>query len=362
MNKVIKLFQITLMGAAFFGLFSPAVFAYSPQITTGNASNITANSATLDGYVNSNLPVSIWFEYSQYSNMTGVSSVSASNNTYSYAYSGNVSTNVYGLRDNTTYYFRMVAENSNGRTVGLIHSFTTSYYNNNNNNYYPTGTNYYYPAGTYNNTNYYYPAGTYSTTTGYNTAGYSAYLNASTESATSVKSTSAELNAMIYNTAGNSSNTWFEWGTNGALGNSTTPVSTGTYPSVKHVNKLSGLAPGTTYFYRAVAENSQSKQVGSVLHFTTSGSKSSTSTNTSTVTNTPSVTKVTNTTSTTNNTTQKSDSLQSQIGASAIGSGSFFPVTILGWLLLFILVLLVVVLTKHALKQPAQKTPDSHGH
>ena len=80
-----------------------------PFVSTNSATNITQSSATLNGYVN---PYNIsnttrWFEWG--------TTQSLGNKTNSISHGStamNVSDTISGLANNTTYYFRVVAQNS----------------------------------------------------------------------------------------------------------------------------------------------------------------------------------------------------------------------------------------------------------
>jgi len=99
-------------------------------------------------------------------------------------------------------------------------------------------------------------------------------LTAVTTPATLITTSSAQLNALILNSSINSyvndsANAWFEWGTTMSLGNKTPTTSVGSLSSVRHASFLTGLRSGTTYYFRAVAENSSIRNIGSVLSFVT---------------------------------------------------------------------------------------------
>lgn len=94
-----------------------------------------------------------------------------------------------------------------------------------------------------------------------------------TTAATSVSSSSATLNGTI-NPNGDSTSSWFEWGTSSTLStySSTIPQNLGAGTSAIAVSgSLTGLAAGTTYYFRAAAQNVSGTQRGSVLSFTTGG-------------------------------------------------------------------------------------------
>ncbi|MBI2471289.1 MAG: carboxypeptidase regulatory-like domain-containing protein [Planctomycetes bacterium] len=95
----------------------------APTITTTAATNVTSNSATLNGTVNANgLATTAWFQYGistgSYSYTTATQSVSGTSIT-------TVSTGISGLLSNTTYYYRITAQNSAGTSYGSDTSFIT---------------------------------------------------------------------------------------------------------------------------------------------------------------------------------------------------------------------------------------------
>ena len=91
-----------------------------PSVTTGSATNITSNSATLSGTVNTHgWTTTAWFEY-------GVTSGSYTNTSSTLSVSWTVSIDISGLSSGTTYYYRLAAQNSAGTTYGSEMSFTTT--------------------------------------------------------------------------------------------------------------------------------------------------------------------------------------------------------------------------------------------
>ena len=95
----------------------------SPVVTTGSATSVTSNSATLNGTVNANgLETYAWFDYSTtsgtYSNVSSTQKVSGTSDT-------TVSINISGLSAARTYYYRITAQNNSGTTFGSEKSFST---------------------------------------------------------------------------------------------------------------------------------------------------------------------------------------------------------------------------------------------
>jgi len=295
---------MAVLGAMLFACSPVLSYAQYSNIYTSNqssstthpASNITTSSATLNGSVSviSNLYTAAWFEYGINTNL-GYSTprISYGSGYFSYNY------NISGLGANTTYYFRTVTQNAYGIQYGNMDSFTTDYLNINDNDA---------------------------------TIISPSALTAITTPANSISNNGARLNGLILNKTNDASNAWFEWGTSLNLGNITTPISTGVVPSVKHVNTITGLLPGTTYYFRAVVENSSWRNNGSILSFVTSSEKQ---------------TKIQNINA--NSTIKENSSNENQptFGAAVFGAGSFFPTSILGLLILLILVLSLIILSKH---------------
>jgi len=94
----------------------------------------------------------------------------------------------------------------------------------------------------------------------------------STSSATSIGSSSATLNGALTSTGGASSCTvYFQYGTSTSYGTTIgtqTKGSTGTFSQ-----SITGLSPGTTYHYRAVASNSAGRVYGADATFMTSNDR-----------------------------------------------------------------------------------------
>jgi murein DD-endopeptidase MepM/ murein hydrolase activator NlpD len=92
-----------------------------------------------------------------------------------------------------------------------------------------------------------------------------------TSAATNVTGTTAQLNGTA-NPNGSATNVWFEWGTSSNLSSfsSTPQQSVGSGSTSLSVNaSLSGLASGTTYYYRLAASNNWGTSRGSISNFAT---------------------------------------------------------------------------------------------
>ena len=299
------------------------VYNNSPiYVTTKNATNVTSSSATLNGLVNGSdiyntYNAITWFEYGT-STYFG-SSTARNNSNVGYT---DYSANIYNLSPNTVYYFRAVAQNGQGVTYGNINSFVTG------------------------------PTNVVNTTTYTNNQNY-ANSSVTTNEATSIGTRSVRLNAFVVNSPDYSATTWFEWGSTPTLGNKTPTMSLGTLNSARHINTISGLAPSTTYYFRAVIQNSSSRINGATLSFTTKA--------VAVQNNTESTTETTTTTENVTNTTTL-EPLVSSIAANTLGAPSFLPGNIIGWLLVILLILILILLSKRLHGEFTGNTPTKDSH
>ncbi|MFH1246390.1 MAG: fibronectin type III domain-containing protein, partial [Candidatus Liptonbacteria bacterium] len=198
-------------------------------ITTLDAINVTTNSATLQGTVDPRRQsTTVHFEY-------GTDPNNLNQQTAAQTVGGDairlISTNITGLTQNTTYYFRIVGTNPCGGNdlLGQIHSFTTG------------GTSCTAPA-------------------------------VLTLAASNVTQNSAQLNATV-NPNGQSTNVHFEYGTDQAnLTSTATQTFSGTGAQNVTAN-ISGLQANTTYYVRIVASNpcGGSNVLGQFITFYTNG-------------------------------------------------------------------------------------------
>ena len=138
---------------------------------------------------------------------------------------------ITGLSKNTTYYFRLVAENQFGVAAGS--------------------------------------QGTFQTTVG--TPPVGGVPTAQTLAATGVSRTAANLSGSVMPNK-SSTQFWFEYGVSANLGNVTTLQSVGDGAlAVPASFSLSNLAPATTYYYRMNAQNQFGTVTGAIMTFTTTG-------------------------------------------------------------------------------------------
>ncbi len=163
-----------------------------------------------------------WFEYGT-STRYGSKTPSASAGSGVTATS--VSVGVKSLRAATTYHYRLVAQNSSGKTFGADRSFST------------VGA----PA-------------------------------VQTGSAQGVGPDLAVLDRSAFDTKGRATTWWFDYGTSASYGKSTSSKAAGSTPGVQKVSAtLTGLTPATIYHYRLVAKSDAGTTVGADGTFTTAG-------------------------------------------------------------------------------------------
>ncbi|MHB8481739.1 MAG: beta strand repeat-containing protein, partial [Nitrospiria bacterium] len=111
-------------GGTSYGLdASFTTLATPPVVTTGSATGVGGTSATLNGSVNPNgVTAAAWFEYglsATYGSSTASQSLAAGSSAVA------VSAAISGLSVNTTYHFRIDANNNGGTSLGADNTFTT---------------------------------------------------------------------------------------------------------------------------------------------------------------------------------------------------------------------------------------------
>ncbi len=196
-----------------------------PLVTTRSASNVFSAVATINGYVDTNGSGNTygWFEWGTNQNLS-----QSTSRTYISNGGTNIASSLTGLSQNTTYYYRAVAQNDSGTVRGSILTFTTM----NTGNTDTTGA-----------------------------------PSAITTLPTQITSTSAMLNSLVVSGGTEPVRAWFEWGTTQSLSHSTASVNLGSVPSVRHAQTIYGLTSGTTYYFRVVAENDHGKSYGIIRSF-----------------------------------------------------------------------------------------------
>ncbi len=211
------------------GVYVPPAPA-SPLVVTSSNVSTSDNTAVISGTVNPRGAfANYWYEY-------GETSTLGSKTLNQNIGSGYVAIQAPGyitnLVKNTTYYFRLVAENQYGQVNGSVNTFKT-------------------------------------------TQGVSAPVGSvptiKTLAATNVTRTTAEINGNI-NPNKAITQYWFEYGKTTQLGNiSAVSTTNDGSTQITVVTSLADLAPLTKYYYRLNAHNQFGTVNGSVTSFTTSG-------------------------------------------------------------------------------------------
>ena len=194
----------------------------APTVVTTDASSVTPTSATLRGTVTANgLSTTRWFEYGT---TTGYGTKTSSTSAGSGTSASSVTASVKNLKPGTTYHYRLVAQNSSGKTFGGDKTFST--------------------------------VGAPSAQTG---------------AAEGVGPDVAALTGSI-DTRGRSTTWRFDYGTSTRYGKSTASKSAGSKSGTQKVSMtLTGLTPATTYHYRLVAKSDAGTTYAADATFTTTG-------------------------------------------------------------------------------------------
>lgn len=200
---------------------------------TNNASAVMPHSAYLNGLVtisnsgsNQTGQARSWFQYGTNSNNLNMTTNFVTNSS-----TQQVGEQISNLQPNTTYYFRLLAQNTQTSTTstGVTLSFMTLA-----------------------------------------DQQVSQAPVAITTMATGITTNSARLNGLVL-TQNNSNSTmiWFEYGPTQNLGFSTQTQNVNNLPSVSATDTLTGLVQNQTYYFRVVAQNSGGIARGSILSFNT---------------------------------------------------------------------------------------------
>lgn len=228
----------------FFGLNS-VLASSAPNITTGLVDFISSRNVYLNASVNPNGGYTqVWFQI-------GTENPPLSSRGHQGAGSGssfvNIKAGIINLRIDTIYYYRAVAQNSNGTVYGEIRSFNTS---SNSNSGSSNGN-----SNPYNgNTSY----------GGYNGTGAPIVA---TNGPASISANSAVLNGSI-NPNNLQTQFWFDFGITQDFGQKTSTQTLNAGNSWQLVaGNLSGLENGKTYYYRVVAQNNSGINRGELRSF-----------------------------------------------------------------------------------------------
>jgi hypothetical protein len=209
-------------------VFANAALA-APFANTLSPTYLTEKSAKLNGAVNPSETTDTyqWFEW-------GISGRDEIYETARHVMRSattliNTSESIYGLAPGTLYFYRQVAENSRGKVTGTTVYFTTKSL--------PTPD--------------------------------TPVVLVETYDATLVAETSATLNGYVSAHENAGASWWFEWGETTTFGNATPVRIPGRY-SAPVKTSVTKLAPGTTYYFRIVGENSN-RTYGTTKTFVTLG-------------------------------------------------------------------------------------------
>jgi hypothetical protein len=233
-------YQYSYVGSPIQSFTTLANSVQAPIVSTVTAGNIANTQAQLNGTYNANGTAStIWFEYGPtvaLGQSTSIQNVAANT-------SGNFNNTITGLAANSTYYFRAVGQNSFGTAYGTTLSFTTT------------------------NTN--------SSSSSGGGSGGSAVADVSTLNATAITDNKVTLEGTFYSND-LATTTWFEFSTNerDVINNNARAVGRQNQQTVAYGDfdyTVDDLTPGTTYYFRAVAENTRGISYGTIKSFTTAG-------------------------------------------------------------------------------------------
>lgn len=198
-----------------------------PTALTKGIVYVSQSTAVLNGSVTPNgAQTAYHYEYGPTDSLGTISAIQLIGGGY-LTYSAPLA--ISGLSANTTYYYRITAENQFGRVQGATLSFKT--------------TN--------------VPPSPFVLPT------------SETRPASDVTKTSAVVKGIV-NPKGSATEYWFEYGRSTSLGNSTTVTNAGFANSNSSVSKeISGLEAGTVYYFRLNAQNGYGTVNGNIFSFRT---------------------------------------------------------------------------------------------
>jgi hypothetical protein len=194
----------------------------TPQVVTGSAGNVAPTSATLNGTVNPSSRSTSW--YFEYGTSTSYGTKTTAKDAGSGTSTVTVSAPVTGLTSGRTYHFRIVATSDAGTSRGADQTFLAS-----------------------------------------------APPTVTTKAASSVKDSSANLNASV-NPNGVATTVYFDYGTSTGYGSKSATKSIGSGRSATNVSiPVTGLTPGVAYHVRVVASNAVGTNAAGDQTFSTTG-------------------------------------------------------------------------------------------
>lgn len=202
----------------------------SPVPTTSSSVAPTDTTAVVTGTVNPEGAITTyWYEYGTTKDLGKSTARQAIGSGFmALATPGYIT----GLTKNTTYYFKLVAENSQGTVAGEQNSFTTS---------------------------------------SFSSAPIGGIASATTQAASGISASSATLKGTV-NPNKVATQYWFEIGKDGKLGGVTTLTSVGDGNAPVSASATpTGLEAGTTYYFRINAQNQYGTVNGAILTFKTGG-------------------------------------------------------------------------------------------
>jgi hypothetical protein len=207
--------------------FTTLAPVYNFQVSTQDASAITANQASLNGTIVSTdgQTVKRYFEWgTSSSNLNQTTTVSGTTGS-----TGDFATSISGLNASTQYYFHGCVEDTSGGNdkCGVTKNFTTL-------------------APVYN-------------------------FQVSTQDASAITANQASLNGTIVSTDGQTVKRYFEWGTSSSNLNQTTTVSGTTGSTGDFATSISGLNASTQYYFHGCVEDTSggNDKCGVTKNFTT---------------------------------------------------------------------------------------------
>ncbi len=228
MSRTGRNIGIGLCGFIFLLLPIQLIAAGAPFAYTQSVRDITEKSAVFTGRVNANetTDTNYWFEWG----IGGQSVAYETPRTRAGFTLQDVTFTMNGLAPETTYFYRLITENSRGRDSGITTTFTTR------------------PLTTIKEP----------------------VPSVLTQDAKYVTETSATFVGYIAPYGSTNVSRWFEWGTTPSFGSVTTKTNTSGY-SESFETAMSGLRSGTTYYVRAVGESAGGRQYGATKSFRTLG-------------------------------------------------------------------------------------------